>query len=139
MTVAIGILFAALAAAFVAWPFLQKEESEPVLADPSAARDEDRRRIENLKLEAYGAIRDAELDYHTGKLSDADFQALKTKYEQQALQAIDRMEQMRTGAQVERRGSSKFNFCPACGNQLPRDANFCPSCGAGFPATAIAA
>lgn len=129
MTIALGILLAALAVAFVAWPLLHADDEEAGIlhAEPDLLRE----RLEQTKREAYAAIRDAELDFHTGKLSDADLQLIRNKYEAQAIEAITALESFKQphtnrGAQDERR----YRFCPGCGTSLAGKSKFCPSCGA---------
>lgn len=89
--------------------------------------------LERQKLEAYAAIKEAEFDRQTGKLSEADFAALTAKYRQQALAAIAALEEAhRRTRQAGPRGSrspQRFAFCPACGERVAPRANFCGACG----------
>jgi hypothetical protein len=139
MSLAIGILLAALAAGFVALPFFRKDADEHIAPEPAEAQV--RRHLEHDKAEAYGAIRDLELDHHIGKLSDADFRALRSKYETQALEAIAALEAAQPPASAPPRASS-YKFCPQCGSALPSVARFCPGCGSanrGLPLDSLAA
>ena len=62
---------------------------------------------------AVDALRDLEFDRETGKISDSDYEQLKTRYTSQALAA------MRSGAPV----------CERCGATMEPDAGFCSNCG----------
>ena len=83
---------------------------------------------------ALTALRELELDRETGKLSDADYQALKTTYTAEAVVA------MRSDAEpdIEAIVSARVRafsepppaFCSACGARAEPDGIFCSSCGA---------
>jgi hypothetical protein len=131
MSIAIGLLLIAVAAAFVAVPFFRTAAP----AEPSRSLGHGlarRRRLERQKLEAYAAIKELEFDYRMGKLSDTDFAAIRDKYAAQALEAIAALEA--PAATVPRplgtsRRPTRVAFCPNCGHAaLPR-ANFCSACG----------
>jgi hypothetical protein len=64
---------------------------------------------------ALDALREIEFDRETGKLSDADYAALRTQYTQRAV------ESMRGGDAV---------VCPTCGPRPEKNALFCSNCGA---------
>ena len=90
---------------------------------------------ESEKIQALLALREIEFDRATGKLSDEDYLSLKTKYQQEALKAIeiedagpllsseagelDSAEKMRDGTAI----------CPACGPRPESSAQFCSDCG----------
>ncbi len=54
--------------------------------------DDPRLRWERQKRQALAAIKEAELDHQTGKLSDEDLQGLRARLEAQALEAIAALE-----------------------------------------------
>jgi len=126
MSVAIGILLAVAAAAFVAAPlFAVEAQGERPAPAP-------RGQLERQKLEAYGAIKEAEFDYRMGKLSEADFAGLRGKYGAQALEAIAALDAAHSAQQQklgEVRRPTRIAFCPTCGRGVPPRANFCPACG----------
>ena len=67
-----------------------------------------------------------------GKLSAADFTALREKYATQALAAISALESSHAAAPRQRaavRRPARIAFCPLCGRAVPPRANFCPACG----------
>jgi hypothetical protein len=64
---------------------------------------------------ALDALRELEFDRQTGKISDADYEALKGRYTEQALA-------------VMRAGNAPL--CKKCGPRPESDADYCSSCGA---------
>lgn len=109
--------------AFVAAPFFQRggaafdEETVP----PS--------RWERQKLDAFAAIKEAEFDLQTAKLSDADFAILREKYAAQAVEAMTALDAAKTARQRPGTHAAGVNFCPGCGRKAPPHAKFCPGCG----------
>lgn len=67
---------------------------------------------------AVDALRELEFDRQTGKISDADYATLKTRYTEQAVA-------------VMRAGETNGSVCPNCGPRPERevDAQFCSNCG----------
>jgi ribosomal protein L40E len=64
---------------------------------------------------AVDALRELEFDRQTGKIADADYDALKTRYTEQALAVI------RAG---------NLPVCERCGPRPEADAEYCSNCGA---------
>jgi len=126
MTVAVGLVMVGLCALFVAVPFLRGDGA--LLEDEAAALG----RWERQKLDAYAAIKEAEFDFQTAKLSEADFAALREKYAAQALQAIAALDAARTARGPAGKRTAALKFCPNCGRKAPADAKFCPGCGRGL-------
>jgi hypothetical protein len=54
----------------------------------------ERAELEALKEAKYREIRDAELDYRTGKLSEADFKALDRTLRAEAIEILKRLDQI---------------------------------------------
>ncbi|HEX6026386.1 MAG TPA: hypothetical protein VFZ00_30605 [Solirubrobacter sp.] len=54
----------------------------------------ERAELEAAKEAKYREIRDAELDYRTGKLSDADWRALDRTLRSEAIQILKRLDQI---------------------------------------------
>ena len=127
MELLVAILLATASAVFVAWPFFRP-------ATRADVGDVQLTPLERQKREAYAAIKEAELDHQMGKLTDDDFANLRSRYTQQALQAIAAIDHARTrGATPISKGHgakpSRIAFCPTCGRNLPAHSSFCPSCG----------
>lgn len=133
-TAVLGALIIIAAVAVVALPFVR-----PGRNAGNAEADANRRQaLEAQKLEAYAAIRDAELDFRMGKLSEADFRALRETYVRRALTALAELE--RLGAASAAEGPAPgvpgrpVAFCPACGWRTGGGAvRFCGACGLALP------
>ena len=115
-----------LCGAFVAAPFFRRDGA--VLDEETAAPS----RWERQKFEAYAAIKEAEFDHETAKLSDADFAALREKYAALAVEAMAALDAARTARQRPGKHAAAINFCPNCGHKTPAQAKFCPGCGRGL-------
>ena len=81
---------------------------------PPASRGNPRDSEDVARNPALEALREIEFDRETGKLSDADYTALRTEYTQRAVEV------MRAGDAV---------VCPKCGPRPEKDAVFCSNCG----------
>ena len=99
---------------------------------------------ETAKGMALSALKEIEFDRETGKLSDEDYTALKSRYTALALDAL-RVEEAATpsSSDVEAMIAARVRFlqaaaagggaapvCPSCGPRPEPDAVFCSSCGA---------
>lgn len=129
-----------VAVAYVAAPFFTHR---PAAASngPKAVTASERQRLQRQKLEAYAAIKEVEFDHQMGKLSPADFAAIRDKYAAQALEAIAALEAAKTAQPrqaAEGRRAKRIAFCPACGHAVPARANFCPGCGQSLREEAVA-
>jgi hypothetical protein len=131
-----GTVLALGAAAVVLGPLLRDDVVEPPPNDSAPSRAE--------PTGAVDALREIEFDRATGKLSDADYAALKATYTRQALAELrardaapavggtsrglavadDPLEQAIRGFRRARRA-----VCPVDGVRPEPDALFCSSCG----------
>lgn len=129
-----GTLLAVGALAFVLYPlFFAPARPAPMRRSPAARVSQ--------RDEAVLALREIEFDRETGKLSDADYLELKTRYTRQAIDAMRR--ESRAGAvatepvseaddEIEaavRAYRAEHVPCPACGPRPEPDAAFCSNCG----------
>jgi len=72
--------------------------SAPLRAGPEEARDENADRLEELearKQAKYGEIRDAEMDFKTGKLSEEDHRALDRQLRAEAMEVLRAIDEER--------------------------------------------
>jgi hypothetical protein len=86
-------------------------------------------------VEAVQALREIEFDRETGKLSDADYAALKTRYTREALAAM-RDEEAGVGGEVGDAAEAVILHyrrrqlgCSVCGPRPEPDAIYCSTCG----------
>ena len=138
MALLAALVLAVVAVALVAAPFLRPEPAPEPEADAFEGSVAD---LEHRKLEAYAAIRDAEMDFRMGKLSPADYETIKSKYTGQAIQALAALDHAEPAPASPPSGDaapadSEIRFCPDCGTRRPDKARFCPSCGRGLRAAA---
>ena len=110
----LGTLLALGALAFVLYPLFKSGSpvTPPIPDRESSDGDPDR----NAALDA---LREIEFDRQAGKLSDADYAALKETHTQRAVSV------MRSGGGP---------VCTTCGPRPESDALYCSHCGAGLAA-----
>lgn len=130
----IGTLLAVGALAFVLYPiFFGVSRSASRVAPPPVEEDQ---------TTAVAALREIEFDRATGKLSDADYTDLKTRYTREAIAAMRRDDAAHgapipgaarpTDDEVEavvRAYREQQVRCPTCGPRPEPDAIFCSDCG----------
>ncbi|HXL33521.1 MAG TPA: zinc-ribbon domain-containing protein [Gemmatimonadales bacterium] len=134
-----GILLAAGAVYFVLRPIFRPEMTGNGDRETGNVSDgEDPDDDFSSRAVALRALKEIEFDRATGKLSDADYDALKTKYTTEALAAL-RTEQprseMRDAGGVASAAASHpasripHPVCPSHGPRSETDALFCSECG----------
>lgn len=77
------------AVVLIAAPF----RSEPAVTE-AAARSAERSELDAAKEAKYREIRDAELDYRTGKLSEEDWRAVDSALRMDAVELLRRLDAM---------------------------------------------
>ncbi len=129
-----GILLATGALFYVLHPILRPSFATDAPGSPGDEGDDPADDL-SARAVALRALKEIEFDRATGKLSDADYDALHTKYQAAALAAL-RGEGAERGA-----GSGTARpisappsplpapVCPAHGPRPEPDAVFCPTCG----------
>jgi hypothetical protein len=83
----VGLALVLAVAVFIAAPLFGAPEVTAAAAAPSEPE-----RWERQKRQALAAIKETELDYQMGKLSDEDFGRMRERFEQQALEALAALE-----------------------------------------------
>jgi len=93
----------------------------------------------------YGAIRDLDFDFQTGKVDQKDYAELRQQLEREAVQILRQLDAadplvaldheieqqvlaLRRHSILTVRGPSR-EFCFGCGTPLENGENFCPCCG----------
>jgi hypothetical protein len=140
MTLAIAVLMIVAAIAYVAAPLFSGIPAGE-FNGPQPVTASKRERWERQKLEAYAAIKEVEFDHQMGKLSEADFAAMRDKYAAQALEAIAALDAASAAPPrqaLKGRRARRIAYCPSCGVSLPARANFCPACGRSLQEEAVA-
>ena len=81
-------------------------------------------------------IKDIELDFHMGKISESDFDELTTSYRENAMEAMKRLDSL-NGVKKKPELQPDFKvpageqagFCIECSSQLFSKGDFCGVCG----------
>ncbi len=81
--------------------------------------------LENARVQTLDAIRDLQFDHMTGKLSDADYQTLRTQYEFQAAKILQQLDAIK-GQPKKPTGEKP---CPHCHARIDPADKFCIKCG----------
>jgi len=132
-----GILLAAGAVYFVLRPIFRPEPTGDGNRDTGTVDEgEDPEDDLSPRAVALRALKEIEFDRATGKLSDADYDTLKTKYTTEALAAL-RLEQPGSEKREARNVAAPpfpvsrvpFPVCPTHGPRPEADAVFCSDCG----------
>lgn len=98
---------------------------------------------ETPRGQALLALKEIEFDRETGKLSDEDYQTLKTRYSARAIALLqadepavpteDALEALIAARVRTLHPVGGAPSCPSCGPRPEPDALFCSACGAGLP------
>lgn len=114
---------------FILQPVLQGRWASLEQQDDEMTEAEARRRVSLL------ALRDAEYDYETGKLDEADYKAMKRQLSAEALAALKALEESDQPDVLEaeiaavRKELAGAGRCPACRHRNPVGSRFCGACG----------
>ncbi len=132
MPLAIGTLLAIGALVFVLYPLFAGPSLIPFRAPQTA-----KQLSGAAEQEAVVALREIEFDRATGKLSDGDYDELRARYTERALDA------MRLGASADVPDDaveaavlayrSRLKACANCGPRPEPDAIYCSNCGHYLP------
>lgn len=131
LTTIIGLVLVVATAVVVAWPLLTGSGEDPT----SVPAPDPRARLLGEKEAALAAIRDADFDHETGKLSAEDYATLRAELEERALRAIAALDRTTDASAAPREGApaaaapASATFCPGCGCPIAGDAGFCSRCG----------
>ena len=87
----LGPLIVIVLLGVVVWLVSGPLRTAPAVEEAEAARRED---LEAAKEAKYREIRDAELDYRTGKLSEADWRALDRELRGEAMDLLRRLDEL---------------------------------------------
>ena len=135
IAVIIGTLIALAAVAFVLVPLFREEGAAPWADAPSGQAMDP-----SPGDDAVGALREIEFDRATGKLSDADYTALKSRYTAEALEAMraaDASEIAPDASDLAEAAILRYRKravgCEMCVPRPEPDALYCSTCGRYLP------
>jgi hypothetical protein len=127
LALVVGTLLAVGALAYVLFPLLAGAMIAPVRR--ATTRREAAGAVES---EAIVALREIEFDRATGKLSDADYEELRARYTERALEAM-RASTAETPADAAEAAvlayRERMKRCVRCGPRPEADAEYCSNCG----------
>jgi cytochrome c-type biogenesis protein CcmI len=126
-----ALLLVAAVVLFILLPVARGQHASLVRDDDELTETESRRRVTLL------ALRDVEYDYHTGKLDEADYLALRKELSAEALAALEAAEEDPAGPDLDleaeiaavRAGLETGTTCGSCGHRNPQGSRFCAECG----------
>jgi rubrerythrin len=137
------IVFAALL--IVGYPLVNAEAYEHSGAGLNG--DENFEHLASARNSVFEAIRDLEFDHATDKLSDADYQSMRARFDAKAVEVLRKMDALDAAkakrastareaggggaggkAQMRRSGGTQ-SLCPHCGTRVEAADRFCPVCG----------
>lgn len=130
MNIVIGVIMVSAVAVAIVLPLLR--------GDPGEAERPDERveQLQHEKAVALLAIREADFDRATGKLSDDDYAILRSTYEQRALGVLRQLDTLASAPAVAPEPAAAGTpaaFCPSCGRRFSDGDRFCAGCGARRP------
>ncbi len=73
---------------FVAWPLMKEDDGEPMAVEEMTELD----RALEVKESAFANLKDIEMDFRMGKLSEDDYERLKEDWEAHAVEAMRKVE-----------------------------------------------
>lgn len=104
---------------------------EPARVKSAAQRE--REYLEQKREVLYENLRDLHLEYRMGKLSDADYQRTKTRYQEELAALLHEFEQSLGPIPEAESPAAIPGRCARCGKDNPAVNRFCGACGAELP------
>jgi cytochrome c-type biogenesis protein CcmI len=132
MILAGALLLVAAVVLYIVQPVIRGQWASLSRQDDELTEVEARRRVTLL------ALRDVEYDYHTGKLDEEDYRALRKELSAEALDALEAARKEAEGGPADdleaeiaavREGLRAGTTCPACAHANPAGSRFCAGCG----------
>ena len=126
-----ALLLVSAVVMFILLPVAKGQHASLTREDDELTDAEARRRVTLL------ALRDVEYDYHTGKLDESDYLALRAELSAEALAALQEAERKAGGSDADieaeiaavRAGLDAGTTCGDCGHRNPDGSRFCAACG----------
>lgn len=143
MSVIIVLLLGGFLLYFVVEPFFKKNND---LAFSYAEQGNEKfNNLVKQKNELLQELKDIDLEYRMGKLSDQDYEEIKSEYENQAINILQKIETNGNGKsdkddleleiEIHKRkqkneSTNSKKFCSNCGKKIDETVKFCSNCGA---------
>jgi len=141
----IWLVCAALAASAIGFTLYVRDRDIP----PAPIENAELRHLERRRQILYDNLKDLQFEYHQGKLSDEDYQSLKSGFLGDMAGIMDAIERLEAsiaqpGQQRPSEGKGKvkakatqpasMRICPFCQAENPPNHQFCGKCGKGLAA-----
>jgi hypothetical protein len=107
---------------------------EPVRVKSPAERE--REYLEEKRGVLYDNLRDLHLEYRMGKLSDSDYQQMKSRYQGELAALLHEFQEQKVETPPPA-AAPVPGRCPRCGKDNPAENRFCGGCGAELPGADI--
>ncbi len=121
-------VLAIIAFGFAFHPLFREEQFEYAI---EGRLDPTHENLLSAREATYSAIKDLESDHAQGKLSDADYQTLRVKYETKAMAILQRLDEIETrAAATAKQTPAASGACVQCGEPYNARDKFCRRCGA---------
>ena len=139
----IWLICAVLAAGAIGFTLYVRDRDIP----PLPLENPELRHLERRRQVLYDNLKDLQFEYHQGKLSDEDYQALKAGFLGDLagiMDAIERLEIVAAGPGKQRSAEGKervkagtahaasMRICPSCQAENQPENQFCGKCGKGL-------
>lgn len=123
---------------YILWPLRHVDQVVTILPDGKNGRLED---LFDQRENLLAILKDLESDHLMDKISSTDFEALETSYRTQAIQVLEKIDQIdgefNIGAENNRGSSTNSDnlgatakkHCTSCGIVAETDDRFCVYCG----------
>jgi zinc-ribbon domain len=137
----IWLVCAVIAAGAIGFTLYVRDRDIP----PRPLENPELRHLERRRQILYDNLKDLQFEYHQGKLSDGDYQSLKSGFLGDLAGIMDAIERLEIaipppGKQRSAEGKAKMkapaghptpltNVCPSCQTENPPDHRFCGKCG----------
>ncbi len=121
-----GLLAAGVLAAIV-YPHIGREVEGAHAPGQADEKEPAREALLAEKHLAYEALNDLDFELASGKLSEADYQAMKLEMEAEAIRLLKELDALEgEGGQAP---EADQHTCPSCGRATEPHNAFCPGCG----------
>jgi hypothetical protein len=121
-----GLLAAGVLAA-IAYPLIGREVEVAHAPGTAGEKEAAREALLSQKHLAYENLKDLDFDMASGKLSEADYQAMKQEMEAEAIGLLKELDALEgEGGQAP---EPDQHTCPSCGRATEPDNSFCHGCG----------
>lgn len=122
--------------AFIGFPIFRSKSEADLLA-LHTGDDQIKEGLIQKKEFTYMSLRDLDLDFRTGKVSEEDYNKMKAKYEHEAIEVLKQLDHIGDKKKAKSTSAEKTPFlknkkeifCTKCGHKASKSDKFCSICG----------